>query len=152
MDMTIKIITVGNKPTQELSSLITNYTKRFPHTISVTWQYLKHASSSDVITSKQQESETILRAIQPNQFVILLDETGIQITSGELSKKLFGNSKNLTFIIGGAYGVNDEVKNRADFVWSLSKLVLPHQLVRLVLSEQIYRAFTINTNHPYHHS
>lgn len=149
--MTIKIISVGNKPSPELLDNITNYIKRLPRTISVTWQFPKHAVG-DAISSKQQESESILRALGPKDFVILLDETGKQMTSLELSKLLFTNNYDIVFIIGGAFGVTKAVRSRAQIVWSLSKLVFPHQLVRLILSEQLYRAYTISVNHPYHHS
>jgi 23S rRNA (pseudouridine1915-N3)-methyltransferase len=152
MDMTIKIVTVGSKPSLEISSLITDYTKRLPRTVSVTWQYLKHAKQVDVNNSKQQESESILRAINHDDFVLLLDETGKNINSNKLSKILFKDNNNIVIIIGGAYGVSDKIKQRADYIWSLSNLVFPHQIVRLILAEQIYRAHTINISHPYHHN
>jgi 23S rRNA (pseudouridine1915-N3)-methyltransferase len=151
MDMIIKIITIGNKPSPELQTLIAEYIKRFPRTISITWQYLKHANG-DVLTSKQQESENILRAIDTTDFVVLLDETGKQLSSPELSELIFHQNNTIVFIIGGSYGVNETVHKRAQVVWSLSKLVFPHQLVRLLLSEQLYRAYSIHINHPYHHS
>lgn len=152
MDMIIKILSVGSKPSQEISSLISDYTKRLPRPVSVTWKYLKHAKQNDVSTSKLQESENILRAIDKSDYVILLDETGKNINSEKLSRLLFENNKSVVFVIGGAYGVSDVIKNRADFVWSLSELVFPHQIVRLILSEQIYRAHSISVSHPYHHS
>jgi 23S rRNA (pseudouridine1915-N3)-methyltransferase len=151
MDMSIKIITVGNKPSPELLALITDYTKRLPRTFTVTWQYLKHADG-DAMSSKLQESENILRAINAKDYVILLDENGKQMSSTELSKTVYTKTKEIVFIVGGAYGVSESVQKRANIVWSLSKLVFPHQLVRLILSEQIYRAYTISINHPYHHS
>ena len=149
--MVIKILSVGTKPSQEISSIITDYSKRLPRNISITWQYLRSSNTGDVNTSKQQESESILRAIQDTEKVILLDETGKMISSPELSNQVFSDKQNVVFVIGGAYGVNEKVFNRADFVWSLSKLVFPHQLIRAVLAEQIYRAYTIYINHPYHH-
>lgn len=151
MAMTIKIVSVGSKPSPELSGLITDYTKRLPRTISVTWQYLKHANTGDVTTSKQQESESLLRTLSPSDYVILLDESGKLITSTKFSQIVFNNPKDIVFIIGGAYGVTDSVQKRANFVWSLSTLVFPHQIVRLLLSEQLYRAYTVSINHPYHH-
>jgi 23S rRNA (pseudouridine1915-N3)-methyltransferase len=151
MAMTIKIVSVGTKPSPEITGLITDYTKRLPRTILVTWQYLKHANTGDVISSKQQESESILRTLSPSDYVILLDENGSLISSAKLSKVVFDTPNNIVFIIGGAYGVSDSVLKRANFVWSLSTLVFPHQIVRLLLSEQLYRAYTISINHPYHH-
>lgn len=150
--MNVSIITVGNKPSLELAEFINSYTKRLPRTISITWRYLKHANAVDTNTSKQQESEKILSYISKSDYVILLDETGTQITSSQLSEKIYSTNSNVVFVIGGAYGVNESVFARANFVWSLSKLVFPHQIVRLLLSEQLYRAYTITVNHPYHHS
>jgi 23S rRNA (pseudouridine1915-N3)-methyltransferase len=151
MGMTIKIITVGAKPSPALASLIIDYTKRFPHNTTITWKYLNHVTINDTATSKQHESENILRAISATDFVILLDETGTQLSSEALSKKIFSINKPILFVIGGAYGVNEKVKKRADFIWSLSDLVFPHQIVRLLLAEQIYRSYTIAIKHPYHH-
>ena len=150
--MLIKIMSVGTKPSHDISSMITDYTKRLPRNISIVWQYLKSSNTGDVITSKQQESESILRAIKDSDKVILLDETGKNISSPELSSLVFSESKNIVFIVGGSYGVSEDVFKRADFIWSLSELVFPHQLVRLMLAEQIYRSYTISINHPYHHS
>lgn len=149
--MTIKIISVGNKSSPEVQAIITDYTRRLPRNISVTWLLLKHADG-DAKSSKQQESENILRAIDSKDLVILLDETGKQFSSEEFSKSIFSINSNVVFIIGGAYGVTESVFARAQIVWSLSKLVFPHQLVRSILSEQIYRAYTISIGHPYHHS
>jgi len=148
--VSIKIITVGNKPDRDLSNLIDNYTKRIQST-SIEWRYLKHGSGNTSY-SKQQESEIILRHVSENDFVMLLDETGRQIKNLELSKKLFESKKPIVIIIGGAFGVSDSVNKRADFVWSLSSLVFPHQIVRLILAEQLYRSYAIHTGHPYHHA
>jgi 23S rRNA (pseudouridine1915-N3)-methyltransferase len=150
--MTIKIITVGSKSTDAMTSLIAEYEKRLPSSVRIEWQFLKHGQSADAQSSKQQESENILRTIASNSYCILLDETGFQTTNKKLSRLLFETNKDITIIIGGAHGVSDEVKQKADSVLSLSKLVLPHQIVRLVLIEQIYRSYTIHINHPYHHS
>lgn len=150
--MVIKILSVGTKPSPEISSVITDYSKRLPRNISIVWQYLKTSNTGDVSTSKLQESESILRAIKDSDKVILLDETGRQLSSPELSELIFDSLQDTVLIIGGAYGVNEKVFQRADFTWSLSKLVFPHQLVRVILAEQIYRAHSISINHPYHHS
>jgi len=149
--MNIKIVYVGNKPSAILDELICDYTKRLPRSIKCSWVSIKHGSGG-ISNSKQYESENILKHINQNSYVFLLDESGKQLNSVELSIQLFSISKDIVFIIGGAYGVAEDVKIRADFIWSLSELVLPHQLVKLVLAEQIYRAHTIATNHPYHHS
>ena len=150
--MIIKIVSVGAKPSKEIAGIIADYTKRLPRTVSVNWLYLKHANTGDVTSSKQQESESILRTLSPKDKVILLDERGLQYTSERFSEIVFKPSQDITFIVGGAYGVTEQVTKRADVIWSLSALVFPHQIVRLLLSEQIYRAYTISINHPYHHS
>ena len=89
-----------------------------------------------------------------NQYTILMDERGENISSPTLSQKLseaFLRGKQVVIIIGGAYGVSEETRNRADFVWSVSKLVFPHELMRVLLSEQIYRAQEISRGGKYHH-
>jgi len=105
---------------------------------------------------KRQEGKIIMAKINKDDFIILLDETGKQLTSVELAnfieQKTNASIRSLVFIIGGAFGVSDEIKQRANFTWSLSKLVFPHMLVRLILAEQVYRACTILRNEKYHHS
>ena len=149
--MTIKIITVGNKPPVAMTSLISEYERRLPQNVRIVWQYLKHGASGDVATSKQQESENILSTIIPRSKVILLDETGKQLKNANLSSLLFTTSQDISLIIGGAHGVTDAVKEKADVIWSLSDLVFPHNIVRLIVIEQIYRSYTISIGHPYHH-
>lgn len=101
----------------------------------------------------QKESELIKARIN-KQTTILLDERGQQVDNEQLSQqlsKLHYSSDHLVFIIGGAYGVSEELRSICSFVWSLSRLVFPHQLVRLLLIEQIYRSQTIVDGQPYHH-
>lgn len=150
--MTITIISVGARPKPENSALLTDFLKRLPKHIHVSWHFVKHGSG-DPITSKQQEAEAILRTIESSkQKIILLDEKGKQLSSPELAGVMFNQpAQNLCFIIGGAYGVSTSVEKRADLVWSLGKLVYPHQLVRVILAEQLYRAHSIHIGHPYHH-
>ena len=93
--------------------------------------------------------------LDPADYVVVLDEHGTLLDSPAFSKKIemtFTRSRHLVFVIGGAYGVSGELLERADLVWSLSPLVFPHQLVRLLLAEQLYRAQEIAANHPYHHA
>jgi 23S rRNA (pseudouridine1915-N3)-methyltransferase len=150
-EMLVKIITVGNKPNESIESIIDDYTKRLPRHITIKWCYLKHGTASDTNTSKQQESENILKSLPKSGKVILLDERGKKLNNSAISKELFSSGSDVTFIIGGAHGVTDAVSKKADIIWSLSDLVFPHQIVRLILSEQIYRSYAISTNHPYHH-
>lgn len=146
----ITIISVGAKPKPETEYLINDFLKRLPRSIDVVWRYIKHSNGEPAI-SKLKEAESILRAIPDEAKVILLDEKGQQLTSPQLANKVFHNPKNIVFVIGGAYGVTKSVKDRSDFVWSLGSLVFPHQLVRVILAEQLYRAHSISTGHPYHH-
>lgn len=148
--MIVKVITVGGKSDPAILQLINDYTKRLPRTVDLTWHYIKHGQASDPRTSMQREAELILKAIPTGYKTILLDETGKQLTSPKLSRHLF-DGNDWVLIIGGAYGVDDTIKEHVNLVWSLSDLVFPHQIVRLMVAEQIYRAYTISINHPYHH-
>src|SRR5207249_237598 len=104
---------------------------------------------------KKQEAKTLLDWIEKEDYLILLDERGIQLNSEELAVFLQDraneSAKQLIFLIGGAYGTDETIMKRANFTWSLSKLVFPHMLVRLILAEQLYRACTILKNEKYHH-
>lgn len=114
---------------------------------------VKHIA--DVRKMKELESEKVLKLIEATDFVVLLDEKGIHKSSTGLAddfrKVIEGGARRIVFVVAGAYGASDELKQRANQTWSLSKLTFPHQLVRLILAEQIYRAFTIIRNEPYHH-
>jgi 23S rRNA (pseudouridine1915-N3)-methyltransferase len=105
---------------------------------------------------KKKEGETILEWLKKEDYLVLLDERGKSLTSPELAEFLQTraneSTKTIVFLIGGAFGVDESVVKRANAKWSLSKLVFPHQLVRLILAEQLYRACTILRNEKYHHS
>ena len=105
---------------------------------------------------KIKEGEAILAGLAKEDYLVLLDEKGKSLTSeafsGLIVQRTNDSIKNLIFLIGGAYGVSDAVKQRANFTWSLSPLVFPHQLVRLILAEQLYRACSIMKNEQYHHA
>ncbi len=146
----MKIITVGKKSKDWVASGIETYSKRLQGNFKIEWDIIPNSGAKSPEQALKQESEAILHRLSPTDFVILLDETGKNISSPQLSKLLI-KKQNLVLIIGGAYGVDNSIKNRANFIWSLSKLVFPHQIVRLILTEQIYRAQMISQNHPYHH-
>jgi 23S rRNA (pseudouridine1915-N3)-methyltransferase len=105
---------------------------------------------------KKQEAQTLLSSIGKDDFVVLLDERGKQFTSPQLAtfieQRANESTRQLVFIIGGAFGVDELITKRANHTWSLSNLVFPHHLVRLMLAEQLYRACTIIRNEKYHHS
>lgn len=151
--MAIKIVSIGKKHESWVSDGIERYQDRLKKPYVSEWVLLPHSALNDA-AARQEESERILLRLASQDFVILLDELGDEVDSRELSKlldKTFTNSRSVTFIIGGAYGVDDTVRQRANFIWALSPLVFPHQLVRLILIEQLYRAQQIGTGHPYHH-
>lgn len=146
--MKIVCITVGKKHDKDFVDAIERYEKRLKKFCDFEWRYIP-SSTVDV------ESSAIERAIKPDDFVILLDENGAAVTNQELANKLEelqNNSiKRVVIIIGGAYGVNYQLIQRSSITYSLSNLVFPHQLVRLILVEQLYRSYSILAGSGYHH-
>lgn len=135
------------------------FTKRLSHYYPVEWRILpsvKNASSLSATDLKKSEGRVITDLLDQRDILVVLDEKGKQFSSEELAELIQLNAntsiKNLVFLIGGAYGVDESIIKRANYTWSLSKLVFPHQLVRLILAEQVYRACTITRNEKYHHS
>ncbi len=151
--MPIKILAVGKKHEPWVLGGIERYEKRLQKPFDTNWMLIPH-SAKNGDTARQDESERILLRLKDDEFVILLDERGKLLDSPALSQALLvpiESGKSVTIIIGGAYGVDKRVHQRAALVWSLSPLVFPHQLVRLILSEQLYRAQEISAGRPYHH-
>jgi 23S rRNA (pseudouridine1915-N3)-methyltransferase len=115
----------------------------------------KKAATTDVERTKLMEEEMILKKLQPNHYLILLDERGKMLNSIQWSQQfqqcMNQGIKTLVILIGGAFGVTDNIRKRANQCWSLSGLVFPHQMVRLIVAEQVYRSFSILNNSPYHH-
>jgi len=151
--MAVTIVAIGKKHEPWVVDGVKHYQDRLRRPFDVEWILLPH-SALEGATARQDESERILVRLHDHDFVVLLDERGREVDSPALSRLLdttFASGRQVTIIIGGAYGVDDSVRQRADFVWSLSPLVFPHQLVRLVLIEQLYRSQQIIAGHPYHH-
>lgn len=151
--MSVKVLAVGKKHESWVSDGIGRYEQRLRKPFDLSWQLLPH-SSREGDAARSEESERILAKLDRDTFVVVLDERGRNVDSPELARRLRGAleaSRPVTVVIGGAYGVTDQVRQRADFVWSLSALVFPHQLVRLILTEQIYRAQEITAGRGYHH-
>ncbi len=149
----ITIVSIGKKHEPWVVDGIERYESRLKKPFNVEWVLLPHSALSDA-AARQDESERILSRVDARAFVVLMDERGDELDSPQLAKLFdtaFTASRQMTIVIGGAYGVDDRVHQRADIVWSLSPLVFPHQLVRLILSEQLYRAQQIIAGHPYHH-
>lgn len=156
--MNIKLIAVGKTDNPALQQLISTYEKRLSYYINFELQLLPGIKNSKSLSEEQQkikEGELILSYVEPSHYLILLDERGKEYTSiafaDELQKKMNTGIKQLTFVIGGPYGFSQEVYQRANSKLSLSKLTFSHQMIRLFFVEQLYRAFTILRNEPYHH-
>ena len=151
--MTLRIIAIGKKHESWVADGISRYQKRLKQAFITEWVLLPHSSREGHV-ARTEESQRILHKLDPRDYVILLDETGKNIDSlalSQLLKSQIDASRPVVIIIGGAYGVDQTIHQRANFVWSLSLLVFPHQLVRLILAEQIYRAQEIASGNPYHH-
>ncbi len=149
----ITIIAIGKKHESWIVDGLERYEKRCKQPFNIIWNLLPH-SSLEGIKARKEESERILSRTRPEDFVLLLDETGKNMSNSEITSLLnqcFSTAKPVTIVIGGAYGVDDRLHQRANQVWSLSKLVFPHQLVRLMLVEQLYRSQEILSGGKYHH-
>lgn len=151
--MSLNIIAVGKKHEPWVKDGIERYQKRLRSPFDIKWSMIAH-SAHDGHRAREDESKAIIHKLDHGDFVILLEEKGELIDSPALSDLLERKivmSSNIVFVIGGAYGVSEDLLARAQLVWSLSPLVFPHQLVRLMLTEQIYRAQEISRGGEYHH-
>lgn len=151
--MSIRILAVGKKHEDWVADGIERYQRRLKKPFDARWQLLPH-SSREPNVARDDESLRMLEKITPNEFVVLLDERGELFRSPQVAQlltKVFDQARPVSVVIGGAYGVNEALRVRADVVWCLSPLVFPHQLVRLILVEQLYRAQEIGAGRPYHH-
>ena len=156
--MKIQLWSVGKNNESFVDEGIKLFTKRISNYYPVDWQIISTPKNAAVLSDvdlKQKEGEAILNLLKKEDYLILLDERGKTLTSEGLAsfiqQRANESEKQLVFLIGGAFGVSKAVFERADYMWSLSPLVFPHQLVRLILAEQIYRACSINRNEKYHH-
>jgi len=151
----ITVIAVGKLKEKAYKDLVDEYVKRLSAYSKV--EIIEVADETNQLEDtkvKKLEGERILKAIKKDSFTVLLDLRGRMLNSNELSLKIQEintyHSSNITFIIGGSLGVSDEVYSRADYKWKLSDLTFPHNLVRVILLEQIYRSYKIMNNEPYH--
>ncbi len=153
--MQIKLIVVGKSKNQELTSLIEKYVYRINFfknfkIIEVNSSKTKKNNANEI---KKIESENILKKIKNNDLLFLLDEKGKNYDSRDFAKFLkikFQESKTIVFVIGGAFGFSKDLYSKSTGLISLSKMTFSHQIIRLFFCEQLYRAFTILNNHPYH--
>ena len=156
--MTIKLLAIGKTDSKELQKLISIYQQRLDHYVKFQLEIIPDLKKTKNLSEDQQktkEGELILKSLSSTDVLILLDENGKQYSSvefsGYLQKKMNSGMKQLVFLIGGPYGFSEEIYKKASGKISLSKMTFSHQMVRLFIVEQLYRAFTILRNEPYHH-
>ncbi len=156
--MRIKIIAIGKTTDANLDAMINDYLMRIRHYAKLDWEIIPNLKQSKNLSQDQiklKEGELILSKLHKSDRVILLDEKGKSYGSkqfaGKLQKLMNTGIKQSVFVIGGAYGFSTAVYSRADEQLSLSPMTFSHQMVRLVFTEQLYRAMTILRNEPYHH-
>lgn len=156
--MKITLLTVGKTDRDWVKQGLDIYTSRLKHYIPfniIEIPELKNVSALSKDQIKTREGELILKNVRPNEDMILLDEHGREFSSVEFARliqdKISYEGKDITFVIGGAYGFSDPVYKRANSKISLSRMTFSHQMVRAIFAEQIYRAFTIIKGEPYHH-
>lgn len=156
--MKISLWSIGKANDAYVKEGISDFTKRISKYFPVEWSIIpvpKNAGMLSEMDLKKKEGEIILQWLKQDDYLVALDEHGKEFSSEGLSdflqERASASTKNIVFIIGGAFGLDDAVLKKAKLKWSLSQLTFPHQLVRLILAEQIYRACTILKNEKYHH-
>jgi 23S rRNA (pseudouridine1915-N3)-methyltransferase len=153
--MKLRIISVGHKMPAWVETACAEYIKRMPRELSLEIIEIKpekRAAGNSTENIQELEAKRILEAVGKD-FLIACDERGQEVTTLQLAEKMqFWQTlgRDASLVIGGADGLHTSLKQRADWLWSLSKLTLPHAFVRVLLCEQLYRACTVNQNHPYH--
>jgi 23S rRNA (pseudouridine1915-N3)-methyltransferase len=154
--MRLTIVTVGGKMPGWVDTGVEEYARRLPRELKLEWREIplaRRGRDTSAAQLRDKEGEQILKALAPGDRVIALDVRGRSWTTPELAKQLQQwqmSGDNYALVIGGPDGLADTVLSRAERRWSLSDLTLPHPLVRVLLAEQLYRAWTITVNHPYH--
>jgi 23S rRNA (pseudouridine1915-N3)-methyltransferase len=155
--MRITLLMVGKTSSTEIKAITADYLKRINHYMKMEEIIVEGTGSktTDVNKVKDIEGDALLKKINPTDYVILLDDKGKEFSSVQFAQRLEGlfnqGMKNICFVIGGAYGFSEKVYQRANGKISLSRLTFSHQIVRAIFLEQLYRAFTIINNEPYHH-
>jgi 23S rRNA (pseudouridine1915-N3)-methyltransferase len=152
----IRLLAVGDRQPSWVDEAFGKYTERYPRE----WKFrlatiptVRRNKNHKTRQAMETEGELILAKLGTDEQVVLLDERGKQLSSKSLATRLSEwqtDGRDLCFIIGGPDGVSDAVRQRADMMWSLSQLTLPHGMARALLSEQLYRAWSLQTGHPYH--
>jgi 23S rRNA (pseudouridine1915-N3)-methyltransferase len=154
----IELIVVGKTDMREVEALVSMYTKRLNHYVRFAITTIADVRNTKKLSEAEQkrlEGEAILKLISESDHLMLLDEHGLELRSIEfaemLQRRMLSGTKRLVFVIGGPYGFSDAIYQRANSKLSLSKMTFSHQIVRAIFTEQLYRAFTILKNEPYHH-
>ena len=153
--MKLRILSVGHKMPVWVEVACAEYIKRMPRELTIELIEIKpekRAAGNSTQNVQEAEAKRIIDAVGKD-YLIACDERGAEITTLQLAEKLISwqsLAKNISIIIGGADGLHDSLKQNAGMLWGLSKLTLPHAFVRVLLCEQLYRAHTVNQNHPYH--
>jgi 23S rRNA (pseudouridine1915-N3)-methyltransferase len=156
--MKITLLAIGKTNSAEIRNIVDDYSKRINRYVKFEAVYIENSQQkfSDNEKQKIKEGEHILKKLQAGDYLILLDERGKEYNSVQFAEQLnllFNQSiKNICFVIGGAYGFSEEVYARSNAKISLSRMTFSHQIIRAIFAEQLYRAFTIINNEPYHHS
>lgn len=156
--MNVDLLVVGRTDSNAVNEIVANYLKRINFYVKmsvVTIPDLRNTKNMTSASQKQQEGELILRQLSDSDYVVILDERGYEFRSLEfatwMQKRMNSGVKRLVFIIGGPYGFSQQLYERANTCISLSKMTFSHQIIRAIFTEQLYRAFTILNNEPYHH-
>lgn len=156
--MKIKLLAIGKTDDKQLQSLIETYQKRLKHYIKIELEIIpdiKNVKNLSEFQQKEKEGELIIKKLLPTDHLVLLDENGQEFTSIQFSKylqkKMNAATKQLVLVIGGPYGFSETIYKKANGKISFSKMTFSHQMIRLFAVEQVYRAFTILKNEPYHH-
>ncbi len=149
----IKIICVGKVKEKYLKDAIEEYKKRLTKYTDIEIIELNDLPYQDINKVIKEEGKDIINHLDPKSYIVTLEINGKTLSSEELATKLDNiniTNSNITFIIGGSYGLSEEVRNMSNFKLSFSKLTFPHQLFRVMLLEQIYRTYKIRNNESYH--
>lgn len=156
--MKLQFWSVGKNHEAYIKPGVEDFTRRISRYYPVEWNIVPVPKNAGLLSEtdlKKKESETIMSLLSKDDYLVTLDERGKQVSSEQLAAFVQARAnesvRQVIFLIGGAYGLDETILQRANFKWSLSHLTFPHQLVRLILSEQVYRACTILRNEKYHH-
>ncbi len=155
--MKVELSVIGKTNEEYLNRGIQLYLDRLKHYLNFSMQIIPNLRKVKNLTPEQiktKEAEQIFKSIRGDDYVVLLDERGEELSSEQFSifmeRALQSSKRRVVFLIGGAYGTHEKIKHRSDYTLSLSKMTFSHQLIRLIFIEQLYRAMTILRNEPYH--